>query len=141
MDKHIEDFKKIKEMVGEFAHKITEEDKYVNVSNISAVKDLASAWLKLCEICEDDDSGEYGARRRDSRGRYMDGGSRPMGGGYNTGYGWMPGPYYAGGNYSGGYGMDKTALADELEGMASSGMGDPEMVKSLREAARHLRKG
>lgn len=75
------------------------------------------------------------------RGRYMDGGSRPMGGGYNTGYGWMPGPYYAGENYAGGYGMDKASLADELEGMASSGMGDPEMAKSLREAARHLRKG
>lgn len=140
MDKHIEDFKKIKEMVGEFAHKITEEDKYVNVSNISAVKDLASAWLKLCEICEDDDSGEYGARRpRNSLGQYMDG-SRIMGG-YNPNYGWMPGPYYAGGNYNGGYGMDKASLADELEGMASSGMGDPELAKSLREAARHLRKG
>ncbi len=140
MDKHIEDFKKIKEMVGEFAHRIAEEEKHATLSNISAIKETASAWLKLCEICEDDDSGEYGARRRDSRGRYMDGGSRPMGG-YNPNYGWMPGPYYAGGNYSGGYGMDKTALADELEGMASSGMGDPEMAKSLREAARHLRKG
>lgn len=137
MDKHIEDFKKIKEMVGEFAHRIAEEEKHATLSNISAIKETASAWLKLCEICEDDDSGEYGARRRDSRGRYMDG-SRPMMGG---GYGWMPGPYYTGGNYSGGYGMDKTALADELEGMASSGMGDPEMAKSLREAARHLRKG
>lgn len=135
MDKHIEDFKKIKEMVGEFAHRIAEEEKHATASNISAIKETASAWLKLCEICEDDDSGEYGARRRDSRGRYMDGGSRPMGG-YNPNYGWMPGPYYAG-----GYGMDKTALADELEGMASSGMGDPEMVKALREAARHLRKG
>lgn len=139
MDKHIEDFKKIKEMVGEFAHRIAEEDKNATLSNISAIKETASAWLKLCEICEDD-SGEYGARRtRNSRGQYMDG-SRPMGG-YNPNYGWMPGPYYMGGNYSGGYGMDKTALADELEGMASSGMGDPEMAKSLREAARHLRKG
>jgi len=135
MDKHIEDFKKIKEMVGEFAHRIAEEDKNATLSNISAIKETASAWLKLCEICEEDDSGEYGARRRDSRGRYMDGGSRPMGG-YNPNYGWMPGPYYAG-----GYGMDKASLADELEGMASSGMGDPEMAKSLREAARHLRKG
>ena len=134
MDKHIEDFKKIKEMVGEFAHRIAEEEKHATASNISAIKETASAWLKLCEICEDEESGGYGARRRDSRGRYMDGG-------YNTGYGWMPGPYYAGGNYSGGYGMDKSALADELEGMASSGVGDPEMVKSLREAARHLRKG
>lgn len=137
MDKHIEDFKKIKEMVGEFAHRIAEEEKHATLSNISAIKETASAWLKLCEICEDDDSGEYGARRRDSRGRYMDGGSRPMMGGYNTGYGWMPGPYYAGGNYGG----DTGSLADELERMASSGMGDPEMVKSLREAARHLRKG
>ena len=137
MDKHIEDFKKIKEMVGEFAHRIAEEEKHATLSNISAIKETASAWLKLCEICEDDDSGEYGARRRDSRGRYMDGGSRPMGGGYNTGYGWMPGPYYAGGNYGG----DTGSLADELERMASSGMGDPEIAKSLREAARHLRKG
>lgn len=139
MDKHIEDFKKIKEMVGEFAHRIAEEEKHATLSNISAIKETASAWLKLCEICEDDDAGEYGARRRDSRGRYMDG-SWPMMGGYNTGYpgyGWGPGPYYAGGNYGG----DNTALADELERMASSGMGDPEMAKSLREAARHLRKG
>jgi len=136
MDKHIEDFKKIKGMVGEFAHRIAEEDKNATLSNISAIKETASAWLKLCEICEDDDAGEYGARRRDSRGRYMDG-SRPMMGGYNTGYGWMPGPYYTGGNYGG----DTGSLADELERMASSGMGDPEMVKSLREAARHLRKG
>ena len=141
MDKHIEDFKKIKEMVGEFAHRIAEEEKHATASNISAIKETASAWEKLCDIVEDEESSGYGARRRDSRGRYMDGGSRPMGGGYNTGYGWMPGPYYAGGNYPGGYGMDKTALADELEGMASSGMGDPEMAKSLREAARHLRKG
>lgn len=139
MDKYIEDFKKIKEMVGEFAHRIAEEEKHATLSNISAIKETASAWLKLCEICEDDDSGEYGARRRDSRGRYMDG-SRPVMGGYNTGYpgyGWMPGPYYAGGNYGG----DTGSLADELERMASSGMGDPEMAKSLREAARHLRNG
>lgn len=141
MDKHIEDFKKIKEMVGEFAHRIAEEEKHATASNISAIKETASAWEKLCDIVEDEESGGYGARRRDSRGRYMDGGSRPMGGGYNTGYGWMPGPYYAGENYAGGYGMDKASLADELEGMASSGMGDPEMAKSLREAARHLRKG
>lgn len=128
MDKYIEDFKKIKEMVGEFAHRIAEEDKHATLSNISAIKETASAWLKLCEICEDDDSGKYSARRRDSRGRYMDG---------YPGYGWGPGPYYAGGNYGG----DTGSLADELERMASSGMGDPEMVKSLREAARHLRKG
>lgn len=135
MDKHIEDFKKIKEMVGEFAHRIAEEEKHATASNISAIKETASAWEKLCDIVEDEESGEYGARRpRNSRGQYMDG-SRIMGG-YNPNYGWMPGPYYAG-----GYGMDKTALADELEGMASSGMGDPEMAKSLREAARHLRKG
>lgn len=139
MDKYIEDFKKIKEMVGEFAHRIAEEEKHATASNISAIKETASAWLKLCEICEDDDSGEYGARRRDSRGRYMDG-SRPMMGGYNTGYpgyGWMPGPYYAGGNYGG----DNSALADELERMASSGMVTPEQGKAFREAARHLRKG
>lgn len=137
MDKYIEDFKKIKEMVGEFAHRIAEEEKHATASNISAIKETASSWLKLCEICEDDDSGEYGARRRDSRGRYMDGGSRPMMGGYNAGYGWMPGPYYAGGNYGG----DNSALADELERMASSGMGTSEQEKAFREAARHLRKG
>lgn len=136
---HKEHLKKIKELVGDFLGEIAEE-KRVTGSNIAVVKEAVSAYEKLCDLCEDDDSGEYGARRRDSRGRYMDGGSRPMGG-YNPNYGWMPGPYYAGGTYSGGYGMDKTALADELEGMASSGMGDPEMAKSLREAARHLRKG
>ena len=136
---HKEHLKKIKELVGDFLGEIAEE-KRVTGSNIAVVKEAVSAYEKLCDLCEDEESGGYGARRRDSRGRYMDGGSRPMGGGYN-GYGWMPGPYYAGGNYNGGYGMDKGALADELEGMASSGMGDPEMAKSLREAARHLRKG
>ena len=132
---HKEHLKKIKELVGDFLGEIAEE-KRVTGSNIAVVKEAVSAYEKLCDLCEDDDSGEYGARRpRNSRGQYMDG-SRIMGG-YNPNYGWMmPGPYYAG-----GYGMDKTALADELEGMASSGMGDPEMVKSLREAARHLRKG
>lgn len=139
MDKYIEDFKKIKEMVGEFAHRIAEEEKHATLSNISAIKETASAWLKLCEICEDDDSGEYGARQRDSRGRYMDG-SRPMMGGYNTGYpgyGWMPGPYYAGGNYGG----DSASLASELERMASSGNGSEGMTTALREAARWLRQG
>lgn len=140
MDKYIEDFKKIKEMVGEFAHRIAEEEKHATLSNISAIKETASAWLKLCEICEDEASGGYGARMRNpNTGRYMDG-SRPMMGGYNTGYpgyGWMPGPYYAGGNYGG----DTGSLADELERMASSGMGTPEQEKAFREAARHLRKG
>lgn len=140
MDKHIEDFKKIKEMVGDFAHRIAEEEKHATASNISAIKETASAWEKLCDIVEDEESGGYGARRpRNSLGQYMDG-SRPMMGGYNTGYpayGWMPGPYYAGGNYGG----DTGSLADELERMASSGMGTPEQEKAFREAARHLRKG
>lgn len=136
---HKEHLNKIKELVGDFLGEIAEE-KRVTGSNIAVVKEAVSAYEKLCDLCEDEESGGYGARRpRNSRGQYMDG-SRPMGG-YNPNYGWMPVPYYMGGNYSGNYGMDKTALADELEGMASSGMGDPEMVKSLREAARHLRKG
>lgn len=133
---HKEHLKKIKELVGDFLGEIAEE-KRVTGSNIAVVKEAVSAYEKLCDLCEDEESGGYGARRRDSRGRYMDGGSRPMGGGYNTGYGWMPGPYYAGGNYGG----DTGSLADELERMASSGMGTPEQEKAFREAARHLRKG
>lgn len=68
---------------------------------------------------------DYGRRRRDSRGRYMDGG-------YNRGgYGWMPGPYFDGG---------PDELADELDQMAQSG-GSTEKANALREAARWLRQG
>lgn len=67
---------------------------------------------------------DYGRRRRDSRGRYMDGGySR---GGYG---GWMPGPYMD---------DDPEALAVELEEMAQRGGMEAKAV-ALREAARVLR--
>lgn len=68
---------------------------------------------------------DYGRRRRDSRGRYMDGG-------YSRGsYGWMPGPYFDGG---------PDELAEELEQMAQSG-GNDAKATALREAARWLRQG
>lgn len=68
---------------------------------------------------------DYGRRRRDSRGRYMDGGYS------RGGYGWMPGPYMDG---------DPEELADELEQMAQRG-GMESKANALREAARALRQG
>ena len=125
---HMEDIKKIKEMLGDFLGEIAEE-KRVSGSNVATIKEAISAYQKICELCEDED-GSYGARR-DSRGRYMAGGNRG-----NSGmYGWMPGPYYSGGNY----GADNAALAANLEQMASSGNGSEGMATALREAARWLR--
>lgn len=126
---HTEHIKKIKEMVGDFLGEIADA-KRIDGSNIAVVKEAVSAYQKICELCENEESGEYGARRRDSRGRYMDG-SR-MG----VGYGYMPGPYYAG-----GYGADNASLAASLEQIANSGNGTEGMSTALREAARWLRQG
>lgn len=130
---HSEHIKKIKEMVGDFLGEIADA-KRIDGSNIAVVKEAVSAYQKICELCEDQESGEYGARRRDSRGRYMD--SSRMGGGY----GYMPGPYYAGG-YQTGYGADNASLAASLEQIANSGNGTEGMSTALREAARWLRQG
>ena len=123
---HTEDLKKIKEMVGNFLGEIAEE-KRASGSNIAVIKEAVSAYQKICELCEDED-GAYGARRRDSRGRYMDGGVRSgMGGPV---YGWVPAPYY---------GADNASLAANLEQIASSGRGTEAMNTALRDAARYLR--
>lgn len=122
---HMEHLKKIKAMVGDFLGEIAEEKK-ASGSNIAVIKEAVSAYQKLCDLCEDE--GEYGARRRDSRGRYMSAGN------VYPGYGWNPAPYY-GGNYGG----DNTALAANLEQIASSGNGSEAMATALREAARWLR--
>ena len=119
---HMAHIKKIKELVGEFLGEIAEEKK-VSGSNIAVVKEALSAYEKAC--------GGYGARRRDARGRYMDGRGN-AGGSYG---GWMPGPYYAGS----GYGADNASMAAELERIASSGSGSEGMATALREAARWLR--
>ena len=121
---HTEHIKKIKELLGDFLGEIAEE-KRITAANVAAVKETLSAYQKACWLLEDDAGGNYGAaRRRDSRGRYMDG--YPRGG-----YGYMPGPYYDGG---------PTELADELEHMAQNG-GSEAKTTALREAARWLRQG
>lgn len=118
---HTEHLKRIKEMVGNFLGEIAEEKK-VSGSNIAVIKEAVSAYQKLCDLCDDD--GSYGARRRDSRGRYMDSGM--------PGYGYMAAPYY---------GADNASLAANLEQIASSGRGSEGMATALREAARWLRNG
>lgn len=131
MDEHLEHIKAIKRLVGDFLGEIAEEKK-VNGSNVAVVKEAVSAYEKCKRLCEDaEDEARYGARRRDSRGRYMDGRSRPM---YGT---YMPGPYYDGRYMDGD---DKAGLADELERMAQGG-GSEGMMTALREAARWLRQG
>lgn len=125
---------------------------------MTVVKEALSAYQKACWLFEDleEESGEsygaarggnsggrtggtgntgnsgggsygnYGRRRRDSRGRYMDGGY------FRGGYGWMPGPYYDGGNRYG--------LAEDLERMAQTSGNDAER-NAYRDAARYLRQG
>ena len=127
---HLDHIKKIKKLVGDFLGEIAEE-KHINGANIATVKEAVSAYEKCNRLCEDaEDEARYGARRRDSRGRYMDGRmpSRQM---YGT---YMPGPYYDGRYMD----ADKASLADELESLAQTG-GSEGMTTALREAARWLR--
>ena len=138
MDEHIEHVKKIKKLLGDYLKECA-EDKKIDAGNVTYVKEALSAFQKACWIIEDlegEGSGNYGAnrsgmtgnygrRRRDSIGRYMDGGY------YRGGHSWMPGPYYDGGQED---------LADELEQMAKDG-GSEAKATALREAARWLRQG
>jgi len=124
---HLDHIKQIKKLVGDFLGEIAEE-KRINGANIATVKEAVSAFEKLNRLCEEaEDENRYGARRRDSRGRYMD--NRMPSRMYGN---WMPGPYYDGGS--------KAELADELETLAQ-GDGSEGMTTALREAARWLRQG
>lgn len=131
---HLEHIKQIKKLVGDFLGEIADA-KRIDGSNVAVVKEAVSAYEKLCRLCEDGENeeqygasgnrgnrGMYGARRRDSRGRYMQGGMMP-------GYGWMPMPEYGDGD-----------LAEELEAMAQSG-GSEAKKTALMEAARMIRQG
>lgn len=136
---HKEHLDKIKKMVGDLIERFSKEDS-INERDIATVKEAVSAYQKLCELCEEDEGGgygenrRYGARRRDSRGRYMTGRGGD-GYGMGGGYGWMPGPYYDGPYYDG---PDHGELAEELERMAQGG-GNEAMKTALREAAKWIR--
>lgn len=140
---HKEHLEKIKKMVEDLLGRFAKEDA-INERDIATVKEAVSAYQKLCDLCEEGGEGygargpRYGARRRDSRGRYMTG--RGMDGyGMGGGYGWMPATYYDGPYYDGP--AEHGELAEELERMAQdAGISEADKT-AFREAARRLRQG
>lgn len=123
---------KLKEHICERIDRLDRSD-IENPSGAEYVKNLASAYLKLCEICEMEEYSQRGYSRYMDDGRSRDAmysGRRDAMGRYSRAYG---NSYTSDNSYAGGIAYAAESPKEQLRGM----MDDPNLNSAQREAIRN----